>query len=166
MTAPDNQIRVYSQEDVQQILQIAIARQSDDRDMAFTYAELQEIATELGIPPESLQVAERDWHIYRDDSNQRLAFDLHRRDRFRKRFVNLGMVGSFFLVIDLLGGGSVSWSLYILSFLGLIGGVGAWNTFQLKGEEYEAAFQNWLRRNQLKKTMNNIFTKVLNFVNS
>ncbi len=166
MTTPEHQIRVYSQDEVQQILQIAIARQSNDQDKAFTYTELQEIAQELGISPESLQKAERDWVVFRDEANQRLAFDAYRRDRFRKRLGNYGLVNSFFLVIDFLGGWQISWSLYILAFFAFVVGVDAWNTFQLKGQEYEAAFQNWLRRNQFKKTVNNLVSKILNFVNS
>ena len=165
MATPDEQIRIYSQEDVQQILQIAIARQSDDTEKAFTYVELQEIAQELGVSADSLQTAERDWIVSRDESHQRYQFNLFRRNRFRKRLGNYGLINGFFLVIDLLGGWQISWSLYILAFFGFILGVDAWNTFSLSGQEYEAAFQKWLRRNQIKQTMNNLVARVLNFVN-
>jgi 2TM domain len=149
----------YSQEDVQKILQLAIARQADDQDKEFSYEQLLEIATELEISPDSLNLAERDWRSQQSEIQQRQAFDAYRLSKFKKRFGNYAIFNGFLVLVDFIGGGGLSWSLYILLFWGLAGGLDVWNTFQTKGEEYEIAFQKWYRKHQIKKTINTVVNK-------
>ncbi len=149
----------YSQEDVQKILQFAIARQADDQDKEFSYEQLLEIATELEISPESLSLAERDWRSQASEIQQRQAFDTYRLTRFKKRFGNYAIVNGCLMLVDLIGGGGLSWSLYILLFWGMTVGLDVWNTFQAKGEEYEVAFQKWHRKHQFKQTVNTVLNK-------
>ncbi|MBD2385035.1 2TM domain-containing protein [Cylindrospermum sp. FACHB-282] len=152
-------LRSYSQEDVQKILQLAIARQSDDQNKEFSYEQILEIASELEISPDCLNLAERDWLAQQSEGQQRIAFDVYRRGKFKKRLGNYAIVNGFFMVVDLIGGGGISWSLYILLFCGLALGLDVWNTFQTKGEEYEMAFQKWNRKHQIKKTINTVINK-------
>lgn len=66
----------YSQEQVQQILNVAIARQASDRqasDDAFSRAQLFKIAEELEISPQCLAQAEQAWLIQQSESQQRLT---------------------------------------------------------------------------------------------
>ncbi|WP_341529648.1 2TM domain-containing protein [Nostoc sp. UHCC 0302] len=154
-----NSIRSYSQEDVQQILQFAIARQADDKDTEFSYQQLLEIAAELEISPESLNLAERDWQAQHSQMQSRKAFDAHRLRKFKKRLSNYAIVNGFLMLVDLVGGGGVSWSLYILLFCGLPAGLDFWNTFQTKGEEYEMAFQKWNRNHQIKQTISTVLNR-------
>ncbi|MBE9037932.1 2TM domain-containing protein [aff. Roholtiella sp. LEGE 12411] len=154
-----NSIRSYSQEDVQQILQLAIARQADDKDTEFSYEHLLEIATELEISPESLKLAERDWIVQQGQVQKRKAFDVFRIRKFKKRLGNYTIVNGFLMLLDLLTSGGLVWSLYILLFSGLPVGFDAWNTFQTKGEEYEIAFQKWNRNHQIKQTINTVLNK-------
>ncbi|MBW4555160.1 MAG: 2TM domain-containing protein [Trichormus sp. ATA11-4-KO1] len=149
----------YSQEDVQKILQLAIARQANDQDKEFSYEQLLEIATELEISPESLNLAEIDWRSQQSEIQQRQAFNSYRIGRFKKRVGNYAIVNSFFLLVDFVGGGGLTWSLYFLLFCGLTLGLDIWNTFQTKGEEYEMAFQKWYRKHQIKKTINTVVNK-------
>ncbi|MBW4634989.1 MAG: 2TM domain-containing protein [Iphinoe sp. HA4291-MV1] len=153
--------RTYSQEDIQQILHLAIARQADDKDKEFSYEQLIEIATELDISPETLKQAERDWLEQQGEMVQRQTFNTHRQGRFKRRFGNYAIVNAFLLTVDLLGGGGISWSLYILLCCGFVVGLDAWNTFQIKGEEYELAFQRWRRKHQMKKFFNTVVNKWL-----
>ncbi|ARV62952.1 hypothetical protein BZZ01_09990 [Nostocales cyanobacterium HT-58-2] len=153
--------RTYSQEDIQQILHLAIARQADDENKEFSYDQLLEIAAELEISPEILQQAERDWLDQQGEMLQRQAFNAHRHGRFKKRFGNYAIVNVFLLTVDLLGGGGLSWSLYILLCCGLGAGLDAWNTFQTKGEDYELAFQRWRRKHQVKKFFNTVVNRWL-----
>ncbi|AFY34329.1 2TM domain-containing protein [Calothrix sp. PCC 7507] len=160
MTAFEPQgIRSYSQEEVQQILHLAIARQAADPDREFSYKELLEIAAELEIPPDSLQLAERDWLVQQSEVQQRQVFNAYRRGRFKKRVGKYVIINAFLMLVDLMAGGGLAWSLYILLFSGLSSGLDAWNTFQTKGEEYETAFQNWHRKHQIKKTINTVVNK-------
>ncbi|MBE9049359.1 2TM domain-containing protein [Nostocales cyanobacterium LEGE 11386] len=160
MTAFEPQsLRSYSQEDVQKILQLAIARQANDQDKEFSYEQLLEIATELEISPESLNLAEIDWRSQQSEIQQRQAFNSYRIGRFKKRVGNYAIVNSFFLLVDFVGGGGLTWSLYFLLFCGLTLGLDIWNTFQTKGEEYEMAFQKWYRKHQIKKTINTVVNR-------
>ncbi|AFZ24667.1 hypothetical protein Cylst_2450 [Cylindrospermum stagnale PCC 7417] len=152
-------LRSYSQEDVQKILQFAIARQADDQNKEFSYEQILEIAAELEISPDSLNLAERDWLAQRSEGQQRQAFDVYRQGRFKKRLGNYAIVNGFFMVVDLIGGGGISWALYILLFCGFALGLDIWNTFQTKGEEYEMAFQKWNRKHQIKQTINTVINK-------
>lgn len=152
-------LRSYSQDDVQQILQLAIARQADDKDTEFSYEQILEIAAELEISPDSLKLAERDWVIQQGQVQQRRAFDAYRIRRFQKRLGNYAIFNGFFILLNLITGGGISWSLYILLFCGLPVGLDAWNTFQMKGEEYEMAYQKWNRKHEIKKTISTVLNK-------
>ena len=153
-----NSLRSYSQDDVQQILQLAIARQVDDNDQEFSYQQILEIATELQISPDILQQAERDWLGKQNEVEQRQAFNLYRQSKFKKRLGNYAIINVFFLAMDLISGG-LSWSLYILLACGLAIALDIWNTFQTKGEDYEIAFQRWNRNHQIKQTINTVLNK-------
>jgi len=160
MTAFEPQsIRSYSQEDVQQILHLAIARQADDRDTEFSYEHILEIAAELEISPESLKLAERDWEVQQGQVQHRKDFDAYRKRRFQKRLVKYTIFNGFLILVDLINGGGISWSMYILLFCGLPVGFDVWNTFQTKGEEYEMAFQKWSRKHQIKKTISTVLNR-------
>ncbi|MTJ49392.1 2TM domain-containing protein [Dolichospermum sp. UHCC 0259] len=153
-----NSLRSYSQEDVQQILQLAIARQVDDNDQEFSYQQILEIATELQISPDILQQAERDWLGKQNEVEQRQAFNLYRQSKFKKRLGNYAIINIFFLGMDSISGG-LSWSLYILLACGLAISLDIWNTFQTKGEDYEIAFQRWNRNHQIKQTINTVLNR-------
>lgn len=160
MTAfESHNLRSYSHEEVQQILQLAIARQTNDLDQEFSYQQLVEIAAELQISTETLKQAESAWIDQQKEVQQRQAFDIYRRDKFKKRLGNYAIINSFFIIVDLLGDISISWSLYILLFSLLLILLDIWNTFQSKGEDYEIAFQKWNRKHQMKQTINTMLNK-------
>lgn len=144
-------VRSYSQEDIQQILSIAIARQSDDTE--FSYDQLVEIAEELEITPEALQQSETEWRSQNSIVRQKQTFDLFRRNKLTKKFGNYAIANSFLVLLDLLNSGDLSWSLYILLIWGLKVGLDTWNTYYSSSEEYERAFQKWSGRNQLKQSV-------------
>lgn len=154
-----NNLRSYSHEEVQQILQLAIARQTHDSDQEFSYQQIIEIAAELQISPEAVKQAESDWIAQHNEAQQRKAFDLYRQGKFKKRLGNYAIINSFLLLIDFVGGATLSWSIYILIFCGLVIVLDIWNTFQSKGEDYEMAFQKWNRKHQIKQTINTVLNK-------
>jgi len=160
MTASDPKItRSYHQEDIQQILNIAIARQVHKGE--FSREQLLEIAAELEISPECLQAAERDWLVQQSDIQKRQEFNVYRRGKLQKRFGNYLIVNSFLVLLNLVGAGELSWSLYILLFSGLGLGFDTWNTYLYDGEDYERAFQKWHRNHQLKQSVNTLMNKWL-----
>ena len=151
-------LRSYTQEDVQQILQLAISRQVNENNQEFSYQQILEIAKELQISPDNLQQAERDWLVKQSEVEQRQAFNLYRRSKFKKRLGNYAIINIFFLAMDSLSGG-ISWSVYILVASALGISLDIWNTFQTKGEDYEIAFQRWNRNHQIKQTINTVLNK-------
>lgn len=149
--------RSYHQEDIQQILQIAITRQVHEGE--FSRKQLLEIAAELEISPECLQIAEQEWLTQQGENQKRQAFNTYRRGKLQKRFGNYAIVNSFLLLLNLAIAGELTWSLYIVLFWGLGLGLNTWNTYQSKGEDYERAFQKWHRQQRLKQSMNTLVDK-------
>jgi hypothetical protein len=158
-------IRSYTQEDIQQILHLAIVRQASDLEKEFSYEQLQEIASELEISPELLKQAECDWIAQQGELRQRLAFSTYRQKLFRKRIGNYAIVNMFLLMVDFVGGWNISWSLYPLLISVLAVGLEGWSNFNKNTEEYELEFQKWNRRHQLKKTFNTLLNKFIRLVN-
>lgn len=160
MTVSEAKItRSYHQEDIQQILQIAIARQAYEGE--FSREQLLEIAAELEISPDCLQAAEREWLTQQVEIQKRQDFNTYRRGKLQKRVGNYVIVNSFLVLLNLVNAGELSWSLYILLFSGLGLGFNTWNTYQSQGEEYERAFQKWYRQHQLKQSFNTLLNKWL-----
>jgi 2TM domain len=151
--------RSYSQEDIQQILHLAISRQ--DYDGEFTRDQLLEIADELEISPENLLAAEREWQAQQGEIQKRQAFNLYRRGKFKKSLGNFAIVNSFLVLLNFVNAGELSWSLYILLFWGFGLSLNAWNTYQSSGEEYERSFQQWYRQYRMRETISGIFDKFL-----
>jgi hypothetical protein len=155
--------RSYQQEDIQQILNLAIARQDNVEE--FSHEQLVEIANELGISTATLLEAERDWLLQKGEQQKRNDFNLYRQSKLKRRFGKYLIINSFLVGLNFLSNGQISWSLYILLFWSLSLGLNTWNTYQLQGEEYEQAFQKWYRKYQLTKSIStriNNWMKVLN----
>ena len=157
-------IRSYHQEDIQQILNIAIARQSDGGELS--REQLMEIADELGISAENLLEAEQEWLIQQEQRQKHREFNLYRHKQLKKRFGKYLIVNSFLVGLNVLTAGQLSWSLYILLFWGLGLGLNAWNTYQLEGEEYERAFQTWYRKHQLSQIARSLYSRVNTWIKS
>lgn len=148
----------YQQEDIQEILQIAIARHAYEGE--FSRAQLLEIADELAIPTEYLQAAEQEWRDRQSGLQQRQAFNAYRRQKFHNKLGKYLIVNGFFLAIDFLSSGTLSWSRYLLLCSGLGISLHAWNTFQLSGEAYEKAFRSWERQRHFSHSAKLLWKKV------
>lgn len=149
----------YRQEEIQEILHLAISRQSYEGE--FTREQLLEIAAELEISPENLQAAEQEWLNRQGEIEKRQAFNAYRWGRLKKSFAKYAIVNSFLILLNLVGACHLTWSLYILLLWGLGLGLKLWNNLQTDGEEYERAFSQWNRRYQLKESVNSFFNKLL-----
>ncbi|NET36421.1 MAG: 2TM domain-containing protein [Cyanothece sp. SIO1E1] len=149
----------YRQDDVQQILQRAIARQSDTDELSRT--QLEEIATELGISVDNLQAAEEEWLAYKDEYKERQAFKLHRYHEFQHHLVQYLIVNTFLVLLNFLTTHTLSWALYVLLAWGLGLALHGWNTLQTQGAKYDAEFQQWRRRRQFKKSLMDLMNRWL-----
>lgn len=156
--------KTYQQEEVQQILQIAIARKHDLGEL--TRAEVLEIATEIGVSPDDLWAAEAEWLNRSQDLQEKLIFNQARRERLRKDLIRYGIVNGFLILLNLAITHSLSWCLPILILWGLGLALNIWKTSQTEGDEYEQAFQRWRLKKQVGQTLTNLTGKVLKTLNS
>lgn len=158
MTAlQENISQSYRQEDIQQILQLAIAKQ--DRQGEFSRQQLLEIAAELEISPDCVEQAEQQWCQRQLENQRRQAFNRYRWGKLKRRIGNYLIVNIFLVTLNLLLSGTLGWSLYVLLFWGLAIALNAWQTAQTEGEEYEKAFQRWERQHQLRRSLEYLWQK-------
>ncbi|HIK57446.1 MAG TPA: 2TM domain-containing protein [Synechococcales cyanobacterium M55_K2018_004] len=152
---------VYTPEEVQQILNLAIARQMASDQLS--RAQLLEIANEMGITAAELTIAERDWRLQDNLERERQEFDRSRQNQFQQRCTRYMIVNGFLAAIALLisGGSSLLWTPFILATWGMFLALDAWNVYGLRGDRYEAQFQGWRRKRQLKRSVNNLLNRFL-----
>ena len=148
----------YSQEDIQQILQLAIATHHTEEELS--RQQLWEIASELDIDNATIQTAERNWLEKKAIDRQRQAFNLYRRERFKQKLTKYAIVNIFLVSFNFVAAGTLTWSLYVLLFWGLGVALNGWRAYQSKGEEYERAFQRWSFQNEVKQTVATVWTRL------
>lgn len=154
--SPTSAPQFYSQEQVQEILNVAIARQSYDGE--FSREQLFEIADELGIPHTCLVSAEQTWLQQQTESQQKRAFDIYRQSKLKSKLGRYGIIGAGLLAITLTG---VTWPLFIVGMMTVRIGMQAWTVYQQNEDAYERAFRRWLRSRQLSQFVNRWWTRVL-----
>ncbi len=66
-------ITTYQTEDVQQILHLAIAKREEGGELS--KAQVMEIAFEMGISPEELEVAEKEWLLRKEEFQEKQVFE-------------------------------------------------------------------------------------------
>lgn len=149
---------LYASEDAQQILQIAIAKETEAGEL--TRAQLAEIASELNIAPETLWSAEREWLSLKSASVQQQLFNQQRQQKFHHHLIRYGIVNSFLLLLNLLAGGYG-----VALFIALAWGIGlalhGWRAYQSSGYRYQKDFEGWQRRQQVKQSVSRFFNKLL-----
>lgn len=148
----------YSQEDIQEILQIAIANHHTEEELS--RQQLWEIAAELDIDTNTIQAAEKGWLTQKEGDRLRSQFNLVRRQRFQQKLVKFAIINTFLVFLNLLIAGTLSWSLYVLLSWGLGVALNGWKAYQTSGEEYEQEFQRWSFQNDVKQTVATVWTKV------
>ncbi|WP_299485515.1 2TM domain-containing protein [Acaryochloris sp. IP29b_bin.137] len=156
---PSKATLTYSQEQVQQILNLAIAQQ--DYDGEFSHAQLLEIAEELGIPQPTLDQAIQNVKTQQSELARRQSFDQYRRANLRKKAGRYAIANSSLILVNALMGFSFPWSLYIALLWGLRLGLNAWNVFHTGDEAYEQAFRRWERKHQLQQKADTWLGRIL-----
>jgi 2TM domain len=155
--------RSYSQEDVQQILNIALA-QYPQQDTELSYTQLLEIADEMRISPDTLKLAETSWLTQQRSTNKFKEFELHRKLKFQGKLGTYLIVNGVLVSFNLLlaGGFGIPWSLWILSIWSIGFGLNTWKFFfQRQGQAYERAFKNWERKRKIHKSITGLIDKLV-----
>ncbi|WP_404783490.1 2TM domain-containing protein [Altericista sp. CCNU0014] len=151
--------RIYTQEDVQQILNLAIAQHAYEGE--FSRDQLLEIAEDLAIPAAIVHQAERAWIQSNDENLKREAFNQHRWAELKRKVGRFAIFNVIFILLNALMGFGFPWSLYILLFWSLSIGLKAWNAIHLNGEAYEKAFQRWYRTYKVRSLVGRWFDRLL-----
>lgn len=123
--------RWYSQEEVQQILNIALVHHSTSQ-TELSYSQILEIAEELNILPETLSLAEQKWLSQQKAIEKRQRFDAVRRLRLQDRTGRYVIVNACLIMLNFLTGFSIPWSLYVLIGWGMIRSLDTWRFFKAK----------------------------------
>jgi 2TM domain len=108
--------KTYSSEDVQHILQAALAYQSD---RPFSQSQLKEMAAELNISAEVLAQAEATWQTAAAERQGAIAAAQQRRKAYRQQLGSYLVVNTGLILINLATCGTVSWAIYPLLGWGL-----------------------------------------------
>jgi hypothetical protein len=133
----------YSQEDVREILDIAMADRST-LDPELSHPQLLEIAQELSISPDLIELAKNQWLSQQQVIKKHQEFDLYRRSKLQDRLSKYAIVNACLIPLNFFTGFGVPWSLYVLTSWGIVRGVAAWRVFfQRQGYGYDRAFQKW-----------------------
>jgi len=146
--------KFYSTEQVQQILNLAIAR-SDVGGLELSRDQLCEIASELGMDIKTVQKAEQDWSL----QQKKQEFNLYRKIKVKNRAVRYLIVNVFLLTANLLSGGWLSWLFYPSLFWGLSIALELWKSLQTKGEDYERDFLSWSLKKKMKQSLFSIWNR-------
>jgi hypothetical protein len=153
----------YSDEQVQQILKLALTRRSNQGDR-LTRQQVNEIAAELGVSQTDFLAAEQEWLTSQVVDRERLEFDQYQKRHFRDHAIKFGMVNLFLLGLDLLTSGGLDWSLIVLLSWGLGLALDAWSTYQTDSTIYEKHFHKWQRKRHRDRFTTEITTRVSNVV--
>jgi 2TM domain len=133
----------YSQEDVREILDIAMADCST-LDPELSHSQLLEIAQELSISPDSIELAKNQWLDRQQVIKKHQEFDLYRRSKLQDRLGKYAIINACLIPLNFFTGFGIPWSLYVLTSWGIVRGVAAWRVFyQRQGYAYDRAFQKW-----------------------
>jgi 2TM domain len=139
----------YSQEDIREILNIALAHHATI-DPELSHDHLLEIAQELQVSPDSIEFAKKQWIDRHDEIEKHQQFNIYRRSKLQDRFGKYAIVNACLIPLNFFTGFGVPWSLYILTSWGIVRGVAAWRVFfQHQGYAYNRAFQKWEYRQKM-----------------
>ncbi|MEM8605037.1 MAG: hypothetical protein AAGF24_14530 [Cyanobacteria bacterium P01_H01_bin.121] len=116
--------RTYSFEAVEAILQRAMSYQIETQ---FSPEQLQEMADELSIPPETLLAAEQAWQNEQSDL-QAAATDTTSASKSQESpksntLAQYGVISAFLLALNIALAGSITWAVYPVLGMGLSAGL-------------------------------------------
>lgn len=121
----------YRSEDVQQILQRAMARQQEGE---FSQQQLLEMASELNISADTLQFAEQEWLARRQETQERQAFNAQQRKGFRAHLIPYLAVNTSLVLLNLVTSPTHFWAVYPLTGWGLGLALHGRCAYQIKGD--------------------------------
>lgn len=155
----------YRQDEIQAILQLAIAHQANAGELS--REQLFEIGDELGLTNEEIIRAEQEWQRRRPLEREKKEFIRWRQLQFRQHRTKYLIINGFLLVFDFLtfgdaasgllifGSHALSFSIYIALIWGLFLTLDGWRARQTEGETFDKKFRGWQQRQWLSRSVKN-----------
>lgn len=159
MPSSQDEPAVYQSEDAQAILQIAIARHTEEGEL--TRSQLFEIADELGIARTTLAEAEQQWALEHQESAELATFDQYCKQRLQGHLVRFAVINLVFFILNWMSAGTISWALYSFVFWGAALSLQAWQTYWPNTEQYRRRFEKWRRREQIRRSFSRVMDWLL-----
>ncbi len=150
---------LYVSEDAQQILQIAIAKETEAGEL--TRTQLMEIAAELNISAETMQLAEQEWRSLQSKSQQQALFNQYKRQKFQHHLIRYSIFNVFLLLFGLVWAPMYGLFKFVALTWGLVLTLHGWQAYQSAGIRYQKDYEKWLRRQQVKKSVGSLFNRFL-----
>jgi hypothetical protein len=138
----------YSEEDVEQILRLAVSRGSAAGRVSRD--QLMQSATELGVSPEALASAERAWHEQKLVNAERNEFEGELRRNFWSHVTTYIVINAFLFCINLATSPGEWWFIFPLLGWGIGMVFHAVNTFVRSSAGHQDEFESWQRRKHRK----------------
>jgi len=132
----------YSDQEVQEILQRALAQRTQGGDR-LSRDQVRAIAAELGVSETEYNQAEREWQAQRQTQHLATQFAAHKRHRFRDGLTRFAIVNVFLMALNLWTQHRLSWSMYPFLVWGLGIALDAWVTFNPQNPTYQKQFADW-----------------------
>ncbi len=149
----------YSQEDVQEILHLAIAKQT--RAGELSRQQMLEIADELGLNELDIQKAEAEWAVRRNDCQDRQIFTRYRRLQFKHHVMRFLIVSAFLVMFSFVTDWTLWMTLCIALFWGMFLTLDGWSAWQTEGDTFERRYQRWRRKRWIKRSVGDFFKRWL-----
>lgn len=119
----------YSSEDVQQILERAMTYRQQQE---FSRQQLEEMASELKISPDLLQLSEQEWLAEQEAIQNQQRLYTRKRREFKAHVLVYLVVNSFLILLNLLTCPKDFWAIYPITGWGIGLASHGWKVKQLK----------------------------------
>jgi len=141
--------RKFTNEEVEQIIKIALRSKQDSG--SISTENIYDIAKELNIDPAAIQGAIYEYENKGDIDSIRDEFIKKRKKSFFDHLTSYLAINSFLVIIDLVTGGGISWSIFPILGWGLGVFFDGMSKLRYNDEEFQKYYQKQIRK---KKTNN------------
>jgi transposase-like protein len=136
--------RKYSEEEAEAILKLAVDKGSFAG--AMTHDQLVAAAGELGIAPETVEEAEREFRSRADDDAMKASYDRRVKADFWGHAATYLVVNAALVGFNLMSTGHVSWAIWSILGWGIAIALHAWESFVKSSDDYQKGLSKWRRK--------------------
>ena len=136
--------RLASDEDVDEILKLALRRQDgSDQDLR---GRLAVAAQELGISDEDLETAENEYLSNKADTREFLEYKRRRRRELREHVFSYLIVNAMLVAVNWISSGKLTWAVWPILGWGVGLAFHAWATLNSDSESFQDEFEQFRRK--------------------